>query len=289
LIEPEKGFVPPRRRGALAGIELAHELGAPPDQVLILQADADTIYLQGYAWAMWQALDGRRGLLLEGAMRRPAAFDAAHPEYRALESSIDASLEAAGVTDDEEVIVGDAVSGYLLSDYLRWGGHFREPHPRGGTVHAETTRLFMRARLAYGASKIRVNPAQAVTSRRRILEEPALHFATSGFPREVAWVRDWRERHPTRWTVDAFTRNVNHPDVQEACFYRRAHDLALFALLPWVVARAADPERFRPNDPRAERLLRSVPALSADELIEHPAHALIAVLDAIDGHPDAFR
>jgi glycosyltransferase involved in cell wall biosynthesis len=287
LVEPERGFVPPRRRGAFAAADLVAELGIEPEDVLILQADADTLYLPEYSQRMWEALAGRQGFLLEGAIRRSAEFDAAHPEYRALERSIDDEMEAAGVGDNEEVIVDDKACGYLLSDYVRWGGHFREQDRLGGTIHAETTRLFLRARLRHGAVKIRVNPAQAESSRRRIIEEPALHFATSGFPREDAWVKAWRDRHPTAWTVDGFARSSDHPDVREACFYRRAHDLALFALLPWVVGRAAGEPV--PDDSRALRLLSLIPPLSAEELAERPAMALSAVLDAIDDFPEAFR
>jgi hypothetical protein len=289
LTEPERGFVPPRRCGAFAVGELAAELGVAPEEFLILQADADTQYLPGYAQHMWKALEGRQGLLLEGASKRTAEFDDDHPEYRTLEKSIDDALEAEGVADDEEVIVDDKACGYLLSDYQRWGGHFREQDRLGGTVHAETTRLFLRARLAHGAVKIRVDPAQAQSSRRRIIDEPALHFATSGFPREDAWVTAWRERHPKRWTVDEFAKSLDHPDVREACFYRAAHDIALFALLPWVLARARDPEGFDAHDERAERLLALVPRLTIDDLVARPARALTAVLDAIEENPSAFR
>jgi hypothetical protein len=288
LAEPERGFVPPRRRGAFAVAELAAEMCVAPEEFLILQADADTVYFPGYAHQMLEALGDRQGLLLEGATSRPAEFEAAHPQYCALERSIDVSLEAVGVSDEEEVIVDDKACGYLLSDYRRWGGHFREQDRHGGTVHAETTRLFLRARLRHGAGMIRVNAAQAKSSRRRIIEEPALHFATNGFPREDAWVNDWRARHPTRWTVDEFAQSIDHPDVHEACFYRRAHDIALFALLPWVVARAVDPLGFDVHDERAERLLALVPFLSADQLSAEPARALTAVLNLIDEHPEAF-
>lgn len=289
LEEPERGFVPPRRRGAYFVGELAAEIGVTPEEFLVLQADADTFYLPGYAQYMWEAMRGRQGYLLEGATRRPADFEADHPEYHALERSIDESLERIGVSDEEEVIVDDKACGYLLSDYRRWGGHFREEDRLGGTVHAETTRLFLRARLAHGARKIRVDPAQAEPSRRRIIEEPALHFATSGFPREDAWLRAWRERHPKQWTVDEFASSLDHPDVQEACFYRAAHDVALFALLPWVLARARDPAGFDAHDERAGRLLALIPDYTRDEMVARPARALSAVLDAIDEHPQAFR
>jgi hypothetical protein len=289
LEERERGFVPPRRRGAYFVGELAAELAVPAEEFLILQADADTSYMPGYARSMWEAVQGRQGFLLEGAIRCLADFEADHPEYRALERTIDGSLEREGVSDEEEIIVDDKACGYLLSDYRRWGGHFREHDQLGGTVHAETTRLFLRARLAHGAQKLRVNPAQAEPSRRRIVEEPALHFATSGFPREDAWVRSWRKRHPRHWTVDEFATSLDHPDVREACFYRAAHDVALFALLPWVVGRAADPEGYKPDDDRAQRLMQLLPTLTAADLINEPARGLTTVLNAIDAHPHLFR
>lgn len=287
-LEPERGFVPPRRRGAFMVRQIAEETGTAADRFLILQADADTVYREGYARWMWNSLDGREGFLLEGALRRSEDFDEAHRDYRELERSIDAGLEAAGVADDEEVVVDDKACGYLLSDYLRWGGHFREYDAHGSEVHAETTRLFLRARLAHGARKLRVNPAQATASRRRIEEDPALHFATTGFPREAAWIARWRERHPGSWSVDEFARSTAHPEVCEACFYRRAHDIALFALLPWVVRRAEARGAFEVSDERAARLLSLVPEHSAEELAASPALAITAVLDAIEQHPEAF-
>ena len=289
VVEPQRGFVPARGRGALVAAELAKERGVQSERLLVLQADADTHYFPGYADGMSQALGGRQGCLLEGVIRRSEEFDAEHPEYAALETVIDAQFQEGAVTDEDDVIVDDKACGYLLSDYMRWGQHVREEDRQGGTVHAETTRLFLRARLGHGASKIRVDSAEAVSSRRRILEEPALHFATSGFPRESAWLGEWRRKHPAQWTVDEFARSQDHPDVRDACFYRRAHNVALFALLPWIVGRAADPRGFSPPDEGSERLLSLIPDLSREELVENPAHALTAVLSAIEQWPDAFR
>ena len=286
--EPERGFVPPRRRGALSVAALGEELGASPEQLLILQADADTIYWPGYARWMWDRLAGRRGFLLEGALRRSEDFDHRHPEYCALERAVDAELEHQAVDDADDVVVDDKACGYLLADYLLWGWHFREYAPDGSEVHAETTRLYIRAHLAHGARKLRVNPAQATASRRRLIEDPALQFATKGFPREASWVRRWHERYRSDWTVDEFGGSPDHHEVREACFLRRAHEIALMELLPWMVARAASPDAFA-ADARSAGLLALVPSFSASDLSESPAKAKLAVLDAIDRSPVFFR
>jgi hypothetical protein len=285
--EAERGFVPPRRKGALFVCELTVRLGEPVDGWLILQADADTHYLPGYAQAMQRFLGTQKGVLLEGAIKRDAAFDEAYPLYRALEREVDATFPEAPVTDEEEVIIDDKACGYLLSDYLRWDGHFREFEAQGTEVHAETSRLLLRASLEHGVTKVRVNSAQAIPSRRRILEDPALHFATVGFPREASWLGRWRERYPHRRTIAEFS-SQRDGGFEEACFYRRAHHIALFWLLPWLVKRAMSGASFEPPDERTAALLRLVPEFSVGELVASPALAFGSVLCAIEERPDAF-
>lgn len=288
LEEPERGYVPPRRRGAMFVRRLADQAGQKPEQWLVLQADADTTYLPGYAQWMQQFLGSRTNVLLEGAVKRDASFDAAHPNYRELERSVDTSLEESPVPDEDEIVVDDKTCGYLLSDYLRWGGHFREYDRAGSEIHAETTRLLLRARLAHGATKVRVNPAQAIPSRRRILEDPALHFATAGFPREEGWVRRWRDRHPIRRSVDEFASDALDPEVTEACFYRNAHEIVLFWLLPAIVGRARDGEDFIAPNGYVARLLELAPQFNAEGLAHSPGAALAAVFETIEAHPEAF-
>ena len=287
--EPERGYVPPRRRGVALAAQIADQRGIPADRLLILQADADTVYWPDYAQWMWERLEGRRGLLLEGALRRSEEFDAEHPEYRALERLIDDELERDAVEDADDVVVDDKACGYLLADYLAWGGHFREFERDGSEIHAETTRMFIRAHLCHGVEKLRVNPAQATASRRRIVEDPALHFATMGFPREAAWIARWRERHPATRSVDEFARDPDHPEVREACFYRRAHEIALFELLPSLVARTARSGPHGHAGATVEQLLSLLPDFSAEELAASPARAITAVLDMIERHSDEFR
>ena len=287
--EPERGFVPPRRRGTLMVAEMAQAAGAPAKSFLILQADADTIYLPDYARWMTAFLGDHNGILLEGAVKRDAAFDAAHPAYRVLEQEVDGSLDFAPVADQDEIIIDDKTCGYRLSDYLIWGGHLREYNRDGSEIHAETTRLLLRARLGHGATKVRVNPAQAVPSRRRILEDPALHFGTAGFPREESWLRRWRDQHPRRMGVEEFAEASTSAEVQEACFYRRAHHIALFWLLPWVVRRAREGDKFVPPDERAAELLSLIGGVALEDVERSPGSVIMLVLAAIEEHPTHFR
>lgn len=122
--ESTRGYVPPRRKGVVSAQALASAMGASPESVLILQADADTIYKRGYVAAMQAAADVGVGIMLEGATRCPSDFEASHPSYVAAERIVDAEMEHLDAADEDEVVVDDKVCGYRLSDYLSWGGLF---------------------------------------------------------------------------------------------------------------------------------------------------------------------
>ncbi|MCW2410385.1 MULTISPECIES: glycosyltransferase family 2 protein [unclassified Sphingobium] len=282
--ERERGFVPPRRRGVAAASELAGKAGADPTAVLVLQADADTIYKAGYVAAMQAAVD--RGVMLEGATRRPPDFEAVHPSYVAAERLVDNKVEPLQAKDEDEVVVDDKVCGFLLADYLLWGGLFEEIAPSGDRIHAETTRMFIRAKLRHSARKIRVNPAGAASSRRRVAEDPWLHYATVGFPREASWLRSrghWAQT--TTSDIDAFAERVLRGGEPEAVRLRRAHQLALFRYLPALVdslgPRSNDLELL--DDVMA--VLAALPLRSADEVATSPSLALMDVLSLIDVQP----
>jgi glycosyltransferase involved in cell wall biosynthesis len=288
LEEAERGYVPPRRTGALFVERLAHIYGGPLERWLILQADADTCYYPGYARRMQEALGDRSDVLLEGTAGRDPDFDAAHPRYRDMEREIDAAVEDHLIPDELDLVVDDKTCGYRLSDYLRWHGHFREYDPNGDEIHAETTRLLLRARLTHGVTKVRVNSAQAISSRRRILEDPALHFSTAGFPRETGWLRRWRERHPHKLTIEEFVTARGNSTISDARFYRRGHEIALFLILPWLVQRALEGESFFGPQGKAGELLELVPEFDRSQLADSPALALRSVFFAIEVSPASF-
>lgn len=283
--ERERGFVPPRRRGVAAAHELAGAAGADPAAVLVLQADADTIYKPGYVAAMRAAV--QRGVMLEGATRRPPDFEAAHPGYVAAERLVDAEVEPLQAADEDEVVVDDKVCGFLLEDYLLWGGLFEEVAPSGDGVHAETTRMFIRAKLRHSARKIRVNPAGAASSRRRVADDPWLHYATVGFPREASWLRiHGRRQQTTGSDIDAFAERVLRGGEPEAVRLRRAHQLTLFRYLPALVD-SLSPQFNNlgaPGDVTA--VLAALPPRSAHEVATSPSLALMDVLSLIDVQPD---
>ena len=288
LSEPVRGYVPPRHRGVVEAAASARARGVEPRDVLVLQADADTAYKPGYVAAMRAAVAGHESVMLEGATRRPSDFEADHPDYVRAERQADGGVEALEGLDEDEVVVDDKACGYRLSDYLAWGGLFEERSERGEQIHAETTRLFMRARLGSGARKLRVNPAGAASSRRRVIEDPWLQFATSGFPRERSWADRWTGlRRPGR-DVDEFARAVLAGEEPDAAFLRRAHANALFRVLPILVARALGSED-RANAPAdVATALRALPARSAADIAARPGRTLAEVLALIDTRPDLF-
>lgn len=286
-LEAERGYVPPRRRGVAAAARISGERGVPRREVLVLQADADTIYRPGYVAAMRSAAMDAEGAILEGSIRRPPAFEAEHPVYVEAERTVDAAIEPLEAMDDDDVVVDDKVCAYRLSDYLAWGGLFEERSDAGDPIHAETTRMFIRARLRFGTAKVRVNPAGALPSRRRALENARYHFATLGFPRE----RSWAARVSGGWMasdIDAFARAVLDDRERLAVRLRICHLLALFRFLPAIILDAAGSSSALLAEPDVAAALAHCGRRGRTALAERPALAILDVLGLIDSHPELF-
>ena len=138
------------------------------------------------------------------------------------------------VSEGCDVVVDDKCCGYWLADYRKWGGHQREYDAKGHEIHAESTRLFMRAKVS-GARRVHVDGATARHSIRRWLERPLREFASAGFPRTRTWQDTWA-------ATEALVSGL--PDVskplsqawQDALAERRRHMVALFNRLPLHVA-----------------------------------------------------
>lgn len=291
VAEPERGYVPPRRRGVAAAEDLARTVGSNPDSVLILQADADTTYKRGYVAAMRAAAATQRGAMLEGATRAPPDFEETHPAYVAAERFVDEKIEPLDAADEDEVVVDDKVCGYLLSDYSVWGGLFDEVTPSGDHIYAETTRMFIRAKLRHGARKVRVNAAGAASSRRKVTDNPWLHYATVGFPREATWVCEWtKDESPGHHIIDIdnFAWGVLQARESEAVYFRRAHQLALFRYVPALVASVAVGSMTAELPDDVAAVLAALPRRSRDELARAPGQGLVEVLGLIDTHESLF-
>jgi hypothetical protein len=240
--EPERGFVPARLAGIRAATALAATRGIGEDAVLIIQADADTRYGPGYCFAMAAAAEaGEAGQLYEACNVPLNDTDDPCTRFDELANSVDKTLDPFFADPSYDVVVDDKVSAYRLGDYRRWGGLRREWDASGDEVFAETTRLFLEARLA-GARRVTVEAASAVTSRRRVLEDPAVAFSTAGFPRGHRWIAGWRSRYRGATELSQFALPSTRPVLAEAVGERKRHMLGLFCVLPALVAKLMGPE-----------------------------------------------
>ena len=234
--EAERGYVPPRAKGIEIADQISHSRNIPPDRLLILQADADTIYSEGYVAAFQAAAAQQtRSAMFEGTTRPPHQFLRDHPGFQRLADEVDTELAPLVVDETLDVIVDDKVSGYTLSSYRQWGSHTRDFMSTGSEIHAETSRLFIRAK-TNGAIHVRVSDAEATPSRRKILQNPIRHFATGGFPRNETWWRRWSRAYQGRRDLSSFEDTRSRGILEKAIVTRKAHVLGLFSLLPLLVA-----------------------------------------------------
>lgn len=280
--EEERGYVPPRHTGNRLAKSFAVDNGVHPAEILILQADADTVYVDGYIEKMRSAAEAAGpNTLLEGRAEFPPGFQNSFPEYVALlMETDDRFFRTVEFVAADDLVCTDAVCGYRLSDYLAWGGHIREYGEDGEEFHAETTRLRIRS-VAHGARKILVEHAVALPSERKTLLRPAEEFATAGFPRESGWRAAWRRQYTGPDSAEAFGAARDHPEVVEAIRLRERHLAALFGLLPLHAARALGAPSVT-ADPRLLEIAASLPARDANTLLHRPGRLLADVLDVVD-------
>lgn len=284
--ELERGYVPPRHCGNMMAQRLARSMSLNNQAVLILQVDADTYYHEGYITAMRSAAQASgQNALIEACASCPPDFEAAYPQYIELCKNIDQIVDVLIDIVASDVIVDDKVSGYQLNDYFVWGGHQREYTARGDEIHSETARLYMRAK-AKGAQRFLVDSALAYPSLRKVIQEPALHFASAGFPREASWNEKWRQDYSGPTTIDDFCSNISHSEVQRAIQVREQHLIAIFGVLPihvdYALRQYISPEAAE----LAATVLSLLPKRTADDLQQRPGLLIIDVFELIDSHGD---
>lgn len=285
--EPERGYVPPRRTGNLLARSLTEANTPDGSRHLILQADADTRYCEGYVAAMQQAavVSGPHTLLEGGAEFSPDVHEQLGPYLRLLADIDEAVLSRIALSPEDELVCTDAVSAYRLGDYFAWGGHERE-HAEGEEIHAETTRLRIRS-LPWSGKKVRVWDAVAFPSERKTILRPAEEFASAGFPRGERWRSAWRRDYSGPTTAHEFGTARDHPEVMRAIRFRERHLLALFGLLPVHAARALGTSAPQ-ADPGLLRLAASLPARDASTLTNEPGRLITDVLEVVDHRPRAL-
>lgn len=213
--------------------------GLASPYALLLQADADTVYLPGYVRQMKHEA-GRygRGYMFEAAAVTAAEFRRKYLAFDELCRTIDIEMSAWFVRDEDDVVVDDKVSGLFLADYYDWGGHFVQRMRIGEELLAESTRLFIFAKQAHGAKKVKV-AALALPSRRKLATQAVAYFASAGFPRGPNWNARWTDE-PCGSAVDFLQDPRGSPCIAAAASSRRRHLLALFGLLPLLVDDSTD-------------------------------------------------
>ena len=252
--------------------------------VLILQADADTYYHEGYITAMRSAAQiSGPNVLVEACASYSPDFEAAYPQYTELCKNVDQIADVLIDIVGSDVIVDDKVSGYQLNDYFVWGGHQREYTPKGDEIHSETARLYMRAK-AKVAQRFRVDSAIAYPSLRKVLQEPALHFASAGFPREASWNEKWRQDYKGPATIDDFCSNITHPEVQRAIQVREQHLVAIFGVLPLHVDYTFAQYISSEGAELAAAILPLLPKRTTDDLQLRPGTLISDVFELIDSN-----
>jgi hypothetical protein len=281
--EKERGYVPPRHTGNILVKAFAEHNRIDLSEILILQADADTSYEEGYIEWMRSASESfGPNLILEGLAEFSSDFCDTFPEYVQLSAGIDARvLSILKLPETSDLVCTDAVCGYRLSDYFAWGGHLREWCDSGDEIHAETTRLYLRA-LAHGARKVCVKEALAHPAERKIISHPGEEFATAGFPREASWRASWEQRYQKPVRLADFLVYSEYPEILHATRVRERHLVALFGLLPVHVARAIEREQAIPIGPAMNDIAVLLRQRNKETLSLQPGVFLTDVLEIVD-------
>lgn len=266
--EPERGYVPPRRRGNVIAADLASRQNASRDDWLVIQADADTQYGEGYVEAMSAVAQSTSpNAFLKARTSYPNEFIRNHGGYVELCDKVDAEFEHLLSDDPDDVIIDDKACAYRLSRYFQWGQHQREFMDGGDEVFAETTRLYLRAR-SFDAHVVLVDDALACHSPRRVFQHAGLDLATSGFPREKSWSEHWSGVLAEIKSIDDLLAEANAAIVRTALRWRRRHIIGLFGVLPWHVHRSSGSRSNHASEPwamaldlpmRDKRCLRATP------------------------------
>jgi hypothetical protein len=280
--ESERGYVPPRHRGAVIAKEIAQSSGLNESQVLILQTDADTTYNENYVDNMRRAARDApdRPLILKARTIYPPDFISHHTSFFELCGECDAPFEHLLTDHPDDVIIDDKACGYRLSDYLEWGGHQREFTSCGDEIHSETTRLFMRA-MTFACQIAFVDEAVACHSVRKVRSHPIIEFVTSGYPRGKAWLDRCLTKFSEIDSIDSL-QAYDYTDtlLQAAIQIRQSHVLGLFGVLPLYITRTLERATSLEYEPWAPNV--QLPRRSLDFLRQNPGAMIVEALDATE-------
>ena len=275
--EKMRGYVPPRRRGIDVAMGLAKSRKMSIDELLIVQCDADTAYSNGYIDALSShAVASPKNVIIEAITDYDDNFAMLNQSYIDLCRECDTLI--GDVTDQPiDFIIDDKACAFWASSYLKWGEHQVEVTSQGEELHAETTRLFIRAS-AFGAYRILCDQAIAKHSSRRIFENPALSFATAGFPRETSFQSKFTKLYKGPSNIEDFVSLSHNPFLPFAMKCRKSHYVGLFEDLTTHVRYAIKNE----NDSNVALSVAGFPARDINTAKNSPGALLEDILIGID-------
>jgi glycosyltransferase involved in cell wall biosynthesis len=235
--EPLRGYVSARHSGNLFAREICNSNNWNIQNVLIIQADADTEYFHTYIDTIvdLSSVEGSN-VLVEATVGYDAAFRAEYSSYLNFCKKVDNEVEQFFPTDwNEDVIVDDKVSSYRLNDYFNWGGHVSEIFS-DEKIYAETTRLYIKGK-STGARKVFTERTWAFHSSRKLLKNPSLQFITAGFPR-VDHSLDQIIKDLSKISNEKSFESLFEEPTTKMIEERKVYSLALFSVLPFHVGKA---------------------------------------------------
>lgn len=280
--ESEQGYIPARHAGNVYVKDLAEEKGWLIENILILQADADTVYSKGYVSEMRRAsIFFGLNTMLEAYSEFPKSFKYRFADYIDLCNEIDHTLDSIFVKGKTyDIIVDDKQCAYRLGDYFRWGTHVREFLANGDEIFAETTRLFLKARL-FGATKVMLNNVYAEHSPRRILEHPILQYVMAGFPREMVWKIKWLDKNIS---IEEFFKLKDCDSIawDNMTNARIIHLISLFNVLPIYINRILGIKTTTCSNILYDSISDSLPLYNKEILMVNPGHLILNVLNVVE-------
>lgn len=270
--EKDKGYVFARHSGNLLAKLIADANNWNPENVLILQADADTLYSENYAFFMQKGSSSfGSNFLIEARIEPCNTSNTTLKSYLDLCMKIDKKFFAFFNAENYfDFIIDDKVAGYLLSDYIEWGGHIREYSISGEEQFAETTRLYIKSK-SYDAKRGTIDDAFAIHSMRKIFFNPILHLASAGFPRGDKWNSKFQQ---INLTIEQLTSFPYSKYVELAIQSRKLTLIAIFYMLPLHINKilAVNPdEKFSVLN---NYIIPHLPKRTADDLKFRPGYFL---------------
>ncbi len=280
----QRGYVPARHFGNLMVLEWAKKNGYDPKTVLILQADADTIYSKSYANTIllnFKQCD--TNTLFQARSEYPIIFKKKFSEFVKLAAKIDHSFNHLFLEEEYDCIIDDKAAGYSLDNYFKWGGHRVEYMLPDQELYVETTRLFIAARV-FGVVKKVISEACVQHSPRNIIKNPVIYFATLGFPQSPL-VDKFSFNISIKLSLQQVCKSIEQLENSNAVILRKLHIIGLFVILPLHIHNTLNTVVMNNNE-FAQCVVTKLPFRTQADMRNNPGVFVKDIFDLIESHKD---